>query len=170
MNIADRALRAHEAKQKAEKLEFEAGLVRRRALAVEAILAEAQRFGVEIDPGAIGLTSPHNPKWCHTWMISVPVDDDFGLELRYEEGHDSAYMKVDVAEQLYWDLPPRQKRRDPAKGGTYGCYGLGESPMKASVKDLAHLGQVIIKVRDARASWREKWIKGKGKTSRAARD
>lgn len=154
MNIADRALAAHQANEEANRLRAEAKAVERQARALDAISCAAEGLGLAVSPEDIVTEHPLGK----VWTVELPIDDDMRLRIKWEllyHPEPNLKMLVQVADQLYWDLPPGQEKKGSG-GGTYGCYNLGGLQGK-EVKTLADLGAAIEKVRRARASWRKKW-------------
>lgn len=150
MNIADRALAAHEAKTKEDALRKEAELVRRRAAAVDAIALKAEHFGVDFNPDIVEKSSYSE----RSWALTVQVDNDAWLVFTATMGEPLVTVKVKPADQLYWDLPPGQTEKKPNEGGSYACYQLGSG--LTDIQTLADLGNAIVRVRKAREQWRKK--------------
>jgi hypothetical protein len=158
MNIADRALAAHEAEKEAARLREEAAFVEHKARALDTLALAANDFGLEVEPEALEQTRQGKE-----WSIKLPVDDDLSLlftwALPYISVHEPVLtIKLDVAAQLYWDLPPGQKKKEVG-GGTYGCFQLG-SVQGQEIGTLSELGAAITRVRKAREQWRHKHLGG----------
>lgn len=155
MNIADRALAAHNAVEEAKRLRNEAEAVERKAMALDAISRAAEGLGLSVMPEDLVAEYPEGK----VWTVLLPVDDDVQLKIRWEWLYSSEpglKMTIDVADQIYWDLPPGEEKKGRG-GGSYGCHNLGGVQGKR-VETLADLGEVIARVRRARESWRKKWM------------
>ena len=149
--IAEIALAAHEAEERAKGLEAAAAKTRERAVAEQEIVAALRTLGIDIDLAAI--TESESGR---EYRAEIPVDADAALVAVWSTyGRDKKVaLLVKPAEQLYWDLPPGVESKD-AGGGTYGCYGL-EHRRLGAIATLPELGAAIKLIRKAREQWRAK--------------
>ena len=151
-SIAEIALAAHEAEERAKGLEAEAAKTRERAEAEQEIVAALRTLGIDIDLADI-TESESSRAYC----VEIPVDADATLVASWSiYGRDrQVALCVRPAEQLYWDLPPGRDTKDPGTGGVYGCYGL-EHRRLGGIATLPELGAAIKLIRKAREQWRVK--------------
>ena len=154
MSIADRAVAAYEAEKEAVRLEKEAAELRGREEASRIISEEASRLGIPVD------TRNLKGGTVLGWNLKAKLDDDTSITFVYRHSkYDPAEieMRVSVCDQLYWDLPPGQEKKERG-GGTYGCYSLSNVNGKR-VSTLSEIGEAVTKVREARQSWRKKHLR-----------
>lgn len=159
MNIADRALAAHQADEEARRLQHEAAVVRRRAMAVDAIARLMEQFGIPFDESELVVQWPHDEG--KRYSFTTQVDDDVSLTASWSMmySHEpEVTLSTRVCDQLYWDLPPGETVKGPG-GGVYGNYGLGENVNK-KIGTLVELGAIITRVRKAREDWHAKHLGG----------
>jgi hypothetical protein len=160
--MTDLATRAKLAKQNAEEIATARAVEQkaaRRQRATETIHAKAVAIGVADDLDLETLSEQYGTRL----FAHLSVCDDATLELVYEEKYNHTVKAtlpqvtahVVPCDQLYWDLPPGQLKKEPG-GGTYGCYGLGRYSRIENIESLADLGAAIELVEQARAQWHKK--------------
>lgn len=160
MNFADMAIAAATSEAAAEEFEQRAQRTREHAQARRLIFMAAQRLGVQLDVDTVHDTRPGSTLG-PVFAAEVEIDVDARLVFSYEPHpvvSDGPKLQVSVrpSEQLYWNLPLGQETKDPAAGGVFGCYGLGQHSGLNDVRDTADVGRALLKIRAARELWRRK--------------
>lgn len=146
MSIADRAIQAYEASEQVKAAEKEAKRARERAEVIETIGRRAEVFGIDFDADKL-----HGSDGGY-WTYKIPVDDDAELVFNVRP-MSGLHVSVSPCDQLYWDLPPGQERKEPGEGGTYACYSLSKD---REIATLADLGRELQRVRLARDQWKSR--------------
>lgn len=149
-DFAARAVAAHEAEARRREVEQHVDAVYTEAHAAQLILELALALEIpEVKVEEIRLESGD-------YVLDLPLTDDAALRLQVRRTMSEdpwlATASVNPCDQLYWDLPPGQEKKDPALGGTYACYGLS----RTVVMTLAEIGAQVVRIERAREAWRRK--------------